>query len=99
MKSQTKVLNEIFKVQNFFLNVDKLTQILKPIKIAITLLESANANLADCFIQLILLANTIRKLSSQGMAKFHQHCIQSFNKYWDKFDPKLYILVYFFHPG
>jgi hypothetical protein len=58
-----------------FLNVEKLTRVLKPIKIAITLLESANANLTDCFFQLILLANTIKKLPSQGMVKFHQHYI------------------------
>ncbi|PKC51045.1 hypothetical protein RhiirA1_484677, partial [Rhizophagus irregularis] len=33
----------------FFSNVDKLTKVLKLIKTAITLLESVNANLADCF--------------------------------------------------
>ncbi|CAB4391498.1 unnamed protein product [Rhizophagus irregularis] len=70
-----------------------------PIKIAITLLESANANLADCFLQLILIANTIKKLPSRGIVEFHQHCIESFNKYWDKFDPKIYILAYFLHPA
>ncbi|CAB5377283.1 unnamed protein product [Rhizophagus irregularis] len=70
-----------------------------PIKTAITLLESANANLADCFLQLILIANTIKKLPSRGMVEFHQHCIESFNKYWDKFDPTIYILAYFLHPA
>ncbi|CAG8783753.1 1567_t:CDS:2, partial [Rhizophagus irregularis] len=43
--------------------------------------------------------NTIKKLPSRGMVEFHQHCIESFNKYWDKFDPKIYILAYFLHPA
>ncbi|PKY61854.1 hypothetical protein RhiirA4_487415 [Rhizophagus irregularis] len=31
--------------------------------------------------------------------EFHQHCIKAFNKCWDNFDPKLYILAYFLHLG
>lgn len=93
-----KSVRRCIRNSNFFANVDKLTKILKPIKIAITLLENASTNLADCFIQLILLVNTIKKLPSQEMIAFHQHCVMSFNKYWDKFDPKIYILAYFLHP-
>ena len=94
-----KSVRRNIRSSEFFSNVDKLTKVLKPIKTAITLLESANANLADCFLQLILIANTIKKLPSRGMVEFHQHCIESFNKYWDKFDPKVYILAYFLHPA
>ncbi|GET67050.1 ribonuclease H-like domain-containing protein [Rhizophagus irregularis DAOM 181602=DAOM 197198] len=94
-----KSVRRNIRSSEFFSNVDKLTKVLKPIKTAITLLESANANLADCFLQLILIANTIKKLPSRGMGEFHQHCIESFNKYWDKFDPKIYILAYFLHPA
>ncbi|GET56204.1 ribonuclease H-like domain-containing protein [Rhizophagus irregularis DAOM 181602=DAOM 197198] len=94
-----KSVRRNIRSSEFFSNVDKLTKVLKPIKTAITLLESANANLADCFLQLILIANTIKKLPSRGMVEFHQHCIESFNKYWDKFDPKIYILAYFLHPA
>jgi hypothetical protein len=72
---------------------------LKPIKTAITLLESANTNLSDCFIQLILLANAIKKLSSQVITEFQQHCIEIFNKRWASFDPNIYILAFFLHPG
>jgi hypothetical protein len=54
--------------------------VLKPIKTTITLLESVNTNLADYFLQLILLADAIKKLPSQGMVEFHQHCIEIFNK-------------------
>ncbi|CAB4373971.1 unnamed protein product [Rhizophagus irregularis] len=43
--------------------------------------------------------NTIKKLPFRGMVEFHQHCIESFNKYWDKFDSKIYILAYFLHPA
>jgi hypothetical protein len=94
-----KSVKRSIKSSEFFMNVKKLTKVLKPIETAITLLESANANLADCFIQLVLLANAIKKLPSQGMVGFHQHCIESFNKYWDKFDPNIYILAYFLHPN
>ena len=80
------------------MNVDKLVQVLKLIKTAITLLESANTNLADCFLQLILLANAIKKLPRE-MTGFRQHSIDAFNKYWDKFDPDIYILAYFLHLG
>ncbi|CAI2195333.1 9255_t:CDS:2, partial [Funneliformis geosporum] len=74
-------------------------QVLKPVKTAIILLESASVNLADCFLQLILLANAIKKLSIQGMQEFRQHSINAFNKYCEKFDPNIYILAYFLHPA
>ncbi|GBC46481.2 ribonuclease H-like domain-containing protein [Rhizophagus irregularis DAOM 181602=DAOM 197198] len=57
-----KSVRQNIQSSEFFSNVDKLTKVLKPIKTAITLLESANANLADCFLQLILIANTIKKI-------------------------------------
>ncbi|CAB5366112.1 unnamed protein product [Rhizophagus irregularis] len=57
-----KSVRQNIRSSEFFSNVDKLTKVLKPIKTAITLLESANANLADCFLQLILIANTIKKI-------------------------------------
>ena len=50
-----KSVRRCIRNSNFFANVDKLTKILKPIKTAVTLLESTSTNLADCFIQLILL--------------------------------------------
>ncbi|CAI2201189.1 1134_t:CDS:2, partial [Funneliformis geosporum] len=65
----------------------------------IIILESASANLANCFFQLILLANAIKKLPIQGMQEFRQHSINVFNKYWKKFDPNIYILAYFLHPA
>ncbi|EXX61403.1 hypothetical protein RirG_171450 [Rhizophagus irregularis DAOM 197198w] len=95
----SKAVKKYIRSLEFFGNVNKLTEVLKPIKTAITLLESANTNLSDCFIQLILLANAIKKLPSQKMMEFHQHCIKAFNKRWANFDPKLYILAYFLHPG
>ncbi|CAB4475493.1 unnamed protein product [Rhizophagus irregularis] len=70
-----KSVKKSIKSSEFFVNVNKLTKVLKLIKTAITLLESAR------------------------MVGFHQHCIESFNKYWDKFDPNIYILLYFLHPN
>ncbi|RGB43475.1 hypothetical protein C1646_749703 [Rhizophagus diaphanus] len=52
------------------------------------------------YLQIALeIPNAIKKLPSQGMVEFHQHCIESFNKYWNKFDLKVYILAYFLHPA
>ncbi|CAI2195646.1 841_t:CDS:2, partial [Funneliformis geosporum] len=92
-------VKKLIKSSSFFINVDKLVQVLKPVKTAIILLESASVNLADCFLQLILLANAIKKLSIQGMQEFRQHSINAFNKYCEKFDPNIYILAYFLHPA
>lgn len=94
-----KTVKRILRNSNFFINVNKLTEVLKPIKTVITLLEGANTNLSDCFIQLILLANAIKNISSQGITSFYQHCIETFNKRWDNFEPNIYILAYFLHPG
>ncbi|CAI2196801.1 10230_t:CDS:1, partial [Funneliformis geosporum] len=58
-------VKKLIKSSSFFINVDKLVQVLKPVKIAIILLESASVNLVDCFLQLILLANAIKKLPIQ----------------------------------
>ncbi|GBC50085.2 ribonuclease H-like domain-containing protein [Rhizophagus irregularis DAOM 181602=DAOM 197198] len=92
-----KSVKRSIKGSEFFVNVNKLTKVLKPIKTAITLLEGASTNLADYFIQLILLANAIKKLPSQEMVGFHQHCIESFNKYWDKTRIKNRILENYNH--
>uniref|UniRef100_U9SIY8 Uncharacterized protein n=1 Tax=Rhizophagus irregularis (strain DAOM 181602 / DAOM 197198 / MUCL 43194) TaxID=747089 RepID=U9SIY8_RHIID len=59
-----KIVKHYLRNSDFFANVNKLTKVLKLIKTTITLLESASTNLADCFIQLILLANIIKKLPS-----------------------------------
>jgi hypothetical protein len=95
---KSKVIRRLIRNSEFFANVNKLTEVLKPIKTAITLLESASINLSDCFIQLILLANAIKKISSHEQPEFHQHCIETFNKRWANFDSNLYILAYFLHP-
>ena len=67
----SKHVKRIIRSANFFTYVDTLVKVLKPIKTAITLLESAHTNLADCFLQLILLANAIKRLPSQGMVALH----------------------------
>jgi hypothetical protein len=72
---------------------------LKPIKTVIKLLESNSTNLADCFIQLINLANLLIKLPSDNMVAFRQHAIECFNNRWKGFDSDLYILSYFLHPA
>ena len=45
-----KIVRRLIWNLEFFANVNKLTEVLKPIKTAITLLKSISINLSDCFI-------------------------------------------------
>ena len=79
------------------MKVEELQSILKLIKEAIKYLETKNATLADCFIQLIKLSYSIKNLSESNSI-FRQKCIELFNKRWNQFDFRLYMLVYLLHP-
>ena len=68
-----------------------------PIKQACKAIESKNTNLASCFLQLVQLAMEIRNLPDNFNQDFHQECILIFNKCWQQFDIKLYMLTYFLH--
>ncbi|PKY60106.1 hypothetical protein RhiirA4_483422 [Rhizophagus irregularis] len=49
--------------RHFFIDIEELQLILKPIKEAIKYLEMKNATLANCFLQLIKLLYSIKSLS------------------------------------
>ena len=74
--------------------------ILKPIKKAVTVLESKTTTLADCFIQLCQLAYTINHILTtiETYENFCNYCIDKFNERWNEFDYPIFALAYFLHP-
>ncbi len=70
--------------------------VFKPIKETINVLESKTANLADCFIGLVKLAATIKRLSNDNF--FKPFAITCFNRRYQQFDCEPYLLTYYLHP-
>lgn len=86
------------KKRNFFEEINILSQVLLPIKNAITIIESDNITLADVFIQIIRLAYKIKHININNMIGFKQHAINAFNKRLEEFEIEPYLLAYFLHP-
>ena len=86
-------------IQNwqFWYNVKQLKMVLTPAKNAVKALESNTTTLADCFMQLLKMAQAISTISFQNF-NFKQKCIAIFNKRWKEFDINTYILAFFLHP-
>jgi hypothetical protein len=72
----------IITTRGFFDDVHQMITILKPIKNAVSVLESKTTTLADCFIQLCQLAHIINHISiSISICKdFRNYCIDQFNE-------------------
>ncbi|GBC05414.1 hypothetical protein RclHR1_06200019 [Rhizophagus clarus] len=83
--------------RRFFMNIEELQLIFKPIKEVIKYLEMKNATLADCFLQLIKLSYSIKNLSG-AHTTFRQQYTIAFNKRWMQFDFRLYMLAYLLYP-
>ncbi|RIB24788.1 hypothetical protein C2G38_2167650 [Gigaspora rosea] len=60
----------------------KLTTILTPIKKAILSLEYKSTNLIDCYIQLRIMASTLKQLSNNLNLEFKHQRFAIFNKRW-----------------
>jgi len=71
--------------------------VLNPAKNAVKALESNITTLADCFIELLKMAQAISAISFQNL-NFKQKCIAIFNKRWNEFDINIYMLAFFLHP-
>ncbi|CAG8816932.1 30325_t:CDS:2, partial [Racocetra persica] len=56
-------MQSILRTRAFFDDLNALAFVLHPIKLAISILESQNCSLADCFIGLVYLGAAIRRLS------------------------------------
>ena len=57
-----------------------MAEILLLIKNAILSLEKNNANLADCYIHLLRIAASIKKMNQNDYKDFHTYFIRVFNK-------------------
>ena len=68
---------------------------MKPIKDAILSLESSKAMLADCYLSLACLGQSINKIH----VMFRQYTIKIFNERFKMYDYDEYLLAYYIHPG
>ena len=73
---------------------------MKPIKDAILSLESSKATLADCYLSLACLGQSINKISDENEhVMFRQYAIKIFNERFKMYDYNEYLLSYYIHPG
>ncbi|RHZ49268.1 hypothetical protein Glove_526g54 [Diversispora epigaea] len=102
LENESQLLNleiiSILRKQNFFRNVKDLRTILLPIKKAIINLEHKSTTLADCFINLVIMATAIKELSQTSNQNFSKECQNVFDKRWKEFNFDYYLLAYFLHP-
>ena len=90
---------KILHFHRFFHDVEIVSQILAPIKIAILQLEKRECNMANCFLQLVYLAVSFHNLPNEReIIIFKNDYVRIFNKRWSEFDVDPYILVYIIHP-
>jgi hypothetical protein len=61
-------------------------------------LEHKSTTLADCFINLIIMAAAIKELSQSGIQGFREECQKAFDRRWNEFNFDYYLLAYFLHP-
>src|SRR5688572_12888556 len=95
----SKTVKKYLRKPDFFKEVFTLSQILLPIKTAITILEGETTTLADVFIQLVKLAYQIKRINDGGMIEFKRYAINAFNMRWEELDISIYLLAYFLHPA
>ncbi|CAG8791543.1 15563_t:CDS:2, partial [Gigaspora rosea] len=91
---------EVFEIakhenDNFYTSCRRIALIFEPIKRVITLLESRMASLADCFLGIIQLAATFRRIPTSN--NFRSLAIAAFNVHYQQFDVPPYVLTYFLH--
>ncbi|RHZ48736.1 hypothetical protein Glove_543g99 [Diversispora epigaea] len=101
LENEPQLLNleiiSILRKQNFFRNVKDLRTILLPIKKAIINLEHKLTTLANCFINLVIMATAIKELSQISNQNFSKECQNVFDKRWKEFNFNYYLLAYFLH--
>ncbi|RHZ63848.1 hypothetical protein Glove_327g60 [Diversispora epigaea] len=92
LENESQLLNleiiSILRKQNFFRNVKDLRTILLPIKKAIINLEHKSTTLADCFINLVIMATAIKELlQTKGREKSTNKLIVQISNYSLKSKP------------
>lgn len=73
-------VKSIIKKRGFFDDIYVLSDILKPIKEAILMLEGTNTNLADCYLQLLRMAANFKSMPTDDYKTLKNSCIKIFNR-------------------
>jgi len=60
-----------------------ISEILKPIKDAILMLEKTNVTLADCYLQILKIATFFKEISTVDYRIIKNECIKIFNKRYE----------------
>ena len=91
-------IKRIISSQHFYVDLEELVSIIKPIKKALKCLEFKTTTLADCFVEIIKLYAAIKDLSETRQVLFRNEYMEIFNKRCNQFDIELYMLAYILHP-
>jgi len=71
-----------------------LLKVLEPLKKTILFVKVLDTTLANCFIALICLASTIKKILIEWeIIGFWNHIINSINEQWNSFNNMLFVLA------
>ncbi|CAG8685022.1 4702_t:CDS:2 [Gigaspora margarita] len=85
-------MQSVLRTRAFFDDLNVLAFVLRPIKIAISILESRNCSLSDCFVGLVRLGAAIKRLLKNDYRSFRQQAITIFNRKFAEFDDVAYII-------
>ncbi|GET55642.1 ribonuclease H-like domain-containing protein [Rhizophagus irregularis DAOM 181602=DAOM 197198] len=87
-----EAVKAILKKRGFFDDIRILSDILKPIKKAILMLEGSNVTLADCYLHLLRIAAFFKSMPTDDYKELRNSCISIFNKRYKEFDEDIYLL-------
>ncbi|GBC20004.2 ribonuclease H-like domain-containing protein [Rhizophagus irregularis DAOM 181602=DAOM 197198] len=85
-------------VETRWMTVYECTDILKPIKEAILMLERTYTTLADCYLYLLRIATFFKQMPMNDYRSLKNSCIKAFNERYKEFDEDIYLLAFFLHP-
>ncbi|CAB5164801.1 unnamed protein product [Rhizophagus irregularis] len=91
-------VKSILKKRGFFDDMRVLSDILKPIKESILVLEGTKTNLADCYLQLLKMAANVKSMPIDDYKTLKNSCIRIFNRRFAEYDEDIYLLAFFLHP-
>ncbi|GES75999.1 ribonuclease H-like domain-containing protein [Rhizophagus clarus] len=93
-----QAIKTILKKRGFFDDVRVISEILKPIKEAILMLERTYTTLADCYLYLLRIATFFKQMPVNDYRSLKNSCIKAFNERYKEFDEDIYLLAFFLHP-
>ncbi|GES81225.1 ribonuclease H-like domain-containing protein [Rhizophagus clarus] len=97
-KISNQAIKTILKKRGFFDDVRVISEILKPIKEAILMLERTYTTLADCYLYLLRIATFFKQMPMNDYRSLKNSCIKTFNERYKEFDEDIYLLAFFLHP-